>query len=224
MHEDRPRAFYGAPDSGRAPGGGVRLGAWNAAREREREARERAEARLPLRWATLEGTRGTPAEGYLSGLAALNVPTDEPGGDWHPGWSTRTDTPAPALTDTGRALCRRGLAVLGLDGVRDVRGAFAALGHPEACDDTRPVWAAGHARAVADLALWWLVDGCLTGHHPCPQNTKRWCPGEQIRELEGYLERIERDQEVAHNANWRAWKRRVTNGRLERALEDEPPP
>jgi hypothetical protein len=97
----------------------------------------------------------TSQQTYISELAALNVGFDHEGGDWHfrPHWYVMTnqfgtaDGPFP-LGGEGTEFNTN--PALGNLGVRDITDALLSKGYIPPMD-RRPVFAANHLRAVADI-------------------------------------------------------------------------
>src|SRR3981081_1884443 len=87
---------------------------------------------------------------YLSGVVALNIISEKGTGDWHQDLFLR-----PRAKVARSFIIERGQAVdpsalLGTVGISDASGMLAAMHvpHPDG-----PVYAASHARAIADLVL-----------------------------------------------------------------------
>jgi hypothetical protein len=93
----------------------------------------------------------TSADRYVSGIVALNIPTADGTGDWH----QRQVFFTPSVTPPRSFLIVRGQRhdpsrFLGATGIVDVAASLDAIGVPH---PPGPVYAATHARAIADLVL-----------------------------------------------------------------------
>ncbi len=98
---------------------------------------------------TLEIPRTSPTR-YLSGIVALNILSERGTGDWHPDVFRRRRTRTPRSFVIERGQEADPSAILGEEGLYDAGPVLDAMHvpHPEG-----PVWAATHARAIADLVL-----------------------------------------------------------------------
>lgn len=99
---------------------------------------------------------------YLSGMVALNVPSPEGTGDWHQdGTFFMGPVRIPRGLLAGPGCEWDTTPYLGQVGVIDVSSRLDAAGipHPEG-----PVWAADHARAIADMVIGHAVAGRVVAH------------------------------------------------------------
>lgn len=131
-----------------------------------REPRELAQTQ----WRHVE--RGGPDGGHITGMDALNLPTG-PAGDWHGArWHVTVGSAASTRTAETERLCKIGNELWGRKEIIDAREALQRIGHPEG-NGEQPVWAATHARAVAEMvmaalhATGWIPD-------PDPRSARRW--------------------------------------------------
>ena len=126
-------------------------------------------------WLRIE--KDDPANIYITGLAALNLPTG-PLGDWHGAlWRPLAGTGQSTRTKANEQLCRLGIRLWNDRELVDARLALQAIGHPRG-DAQAPVWAASHARAVAEMVIQGLL---ITGtvHDPDDYSVRRWLVSEQ---------------------------------------------
>ena len=129
----------------------------------------------------------TTVERHVTGLEMLNLP-GEPCGDWrgHGVWLSRN-----FADDMGRRLCATlsGTgplsfhALLGAQGVSDIRLRLALAGHP-AAQRSVPVWGASYARAALEWA-WDALEDIAEGKQRDGSELAEWLSCEQSSELEG---------------------------------------
>ncbi len=150
----------------------------------------------------------TTVERHVTGLEMLNLP-GEPCGDWrgHGVWLSRN-----FADDMGRRLCvtlsKAGPlsvhALLGAQGVADIRPRLALAGHPAARRSV-PVWGASHARAALEWAWDALVE-TAEGSAPDGSELAEWLSDAQADELTHMAHRLVRahpDPDIA--AVWLQW-------------------
>jgi hypothetical protein len=109
---------------------------------------------------------------YLSGIVAVNLPFSEPTGDWH---YTQTFL-RPNGLESSRFLSAGGGGVLGEAGLYDCAPALDAMGVPH---PPGPVYAASHARAVADIVL----DAIMHAEFPAFAALDDWMPRDEDKKL-----------------------------------------
>ena len=196
--------------------------------DRKRAAEARRSETLSARIARNRGwlpIAPTPSERrYVSGLAALNLecPWNRVG-DWH-----RSMWMAPAAEINEKLLWVEARewatnTVLGREGVYDARGAlrrcesrwtiagFGIGGHPQGYG-TPPVYAAGHARAVIDMAHGEFSKGkdALRAGAPQPLEAAQWLAAEGQRDWAcSMAQRLQRAAEPAEATLWETWWREI---------------
>lgn len=103
----------------------------------------------------------TSKQVYLGGMAALNLPSPAGTGDWHmihTYFRPRQKRSRSFVSGTGCSTDTN--SMLGDEGIYDCTEILDRLGIPYAL---RPVYAASHARATADLVLDALMQGLSPG-------------------------------------------------------------
>ena len=113
---------------------------------------------------------------YLSGIVALNIPSGEGTGDWHQTQIFfRPYVRHPRSFLVGSGLDFDPTAYMGNAGVEDRSAELDALGveHPAG-----PVYAATHARAIADL----LLRAVLRGESPQFVTLDDWMPKDEQKQ------------------------------------------
>lgn len=99
-----------------------------------------------------------PDRAYITAKFALNLQTDEPGGDWHPAcWHLGRDGP-PATSNPATT------PIIGYEGLHDVRRHLRKLRHPAGLRPV-PVWGAAYWRAIVDWAAL-VVQAIATERRP----------------------------------------------------------
>ena len=109
---------------------------------------------------------------YISGIVALNIPSERGTGDWHETsifFTSRVRMPRSFIIERGQPFDPSDF--LGSVGRYDAAAALDSMGvkHPEG-----PVYAASHARAIADLVIASVLRGEMLP--PMGRNTKRHSP------------------------------------------------
>jgi len=99
---------------------------------------------------------------YISGIVALNIPSESGTGDWHQSsifFVPRLKTPGSFIIELGQPFDPSEL--LGGVGIYDASPVLDSMriNHPEG-----PVYAASHARAIADLVIISLLRGTYPDH------------------------------------------------------------
>lgn len=133
---------------------------------------------------------------YLGGMAALNLPSPRGTGDWHMEQTFFRVREKRSRSFISGAGCETNTnAMLGDAGIYDCTAVVDDLGIPH---EGTTVYAAGHARATADLVL----AAVLSGMSPAFVVLDDWMPSEvdkhQVRDLlsraMGYLTVEQRDE------------------------------
>jgi len=99
---------------------------------------------------------------YISGIVALNIPSERGTGDWHETsifFTSRVRMPRSFIIERGQPFDPSDF--LGSVGIYDAAAALDSMGvkHPEG-----PVYAASHARAIADLVIASVLRGEMLDH------------------------------------------------------------
>ena len=150
----------------------------------------------------------TTVERHVTGLEMLNLP-GEPCGDWrgHGVWLSRN-----FADDMGRRLCvtLSGTgplsvhALLGAQGVSDIRPRLALAGHP-AAQRSVPVWGASYARAALEWA-WDALEDIAEGKQRDGSELAEWLSCEQSSELEGMARQLAQTHPCKSSASaWMRW-------------------
>ena len=155
-------------------------------------------------WLRIENDDGENI--YITGIAALNLPTG-PRGDWHGAlWRPPAGSGHSTRTKANEELCRLGTRLWSDRELVDARAALRAIGHPRG-DDRTPVWAASHARAVAEMVMEALL---TTGtiDEPDDHSARRWLASEQRRRCARMLEEaktpLDTDEQRRRLGEWKA--------------------
>ena len=196
--------------------------------ERGRAAEARRSETLSARIARRRGwlpIARTPSESrYVSGLAALNLECPwNRFADWH---GSMWRAPATEINDKLLWVETREWAtntVLGSEGVYDARTALrrceaqliiaglAIGGHPQGYG-RRPVYAAGHARAVIDMVHREFSKGkdAIRAGAPQPLEAALWLAGEGQRDWAcSMAQRLQKAAEAAEAELWVTWWREI---------------
>lgn len=127
----------------------------------------------------------TSRQTYISELAALNVGFNDEGGDWHfrPHWYVMTNqfgTAEGPFPLGGEGAEFNTNPALGDLGVRDITDALLSKGYIPPTD-RRPVFAANHLRAVADI----VYGQTIRRHRPLTTNGEigAWLGSQQMEDL-----------------------------------------
>ena len=138
----------------------------------------------PSEWLRVEND--DEAGVYITGGAALNLPTG-PLGDWHGEmWHPPAGSGQSTRTKANEQLCQVGMQLWKNRELVDARPALQAIGHPQGTAE-EPVWAASHPRAVSEM----IIDSLLTTHRiddPDVQSARRWLRTEQRQTCARLLE------------------------------------
>ena len=196
----------------------VRFERENRARAAEARKNETATARIARERGWLPIARTPTPERYVSGLAALNLecPWNQ-AADWHTSmWrAPRTEIEERALWVEAAQWPTN--AVLGTEGVYDARGALRRCrarwnigtlgigGHPQGYG-LSPVYAAGHARAVIDMAHREFHKGENARASAAPQPLE--ADGQRAWACD-MAQRLQDAAEPAEAALWNAWSEEI---------------
>jgi hypothetical protein len=106
----------------------------------------------------------TTPKRYLSGIAALNIPSDDGTGDWHLHNTLKNEkTNPPVFLLVGEGCQYNSNQLFGNLGIFECSDILEKFGvpHPEG-----EVWAADHYRATADMVLFYAQQGKSFDHLP----------------------------------------------------------
>lgn len=124
-------------------------------------------SRMPRDLITIPKT--TPKR-YVSGIVALNIPSETGTGDWHFDLAFRKhDGPRPLPFMVGEGQGYDTTVLLGDAGVFECSAILDRIGVPH---EPGPVYAANHARAIADMVL----GSVMRGNTALPVTLDDWMP------------------------------------------------
>ena len=140
---------------------------------------------------------------YITGMDALNIPSDGPGGDWHrSGWECLKERPWRLKLG-----CEETIGILGTRGVKDARRGLrqlnyrSVLGHPAGWR-LQAVYAASYARAIVDM-LAMAIARQEPELRPGPRESIAWCG--TVRELALCWSLWKEMEERSRSDRRRAW-------------------
>lgn len=203
----------------------VRFEEDNRTRAAEARKNETTTARIARRRGWLPIAPTPTPQRYISGHAALNLrcPWNQVA-DWHTSmWrAPSAEIEEKSLwVETGQWATS---TVLGTEGIYDARGAlrrcgsrwnigaFGIGGHPQGYS-LRPVYAAGHARAVIDMVHreFRQGDNAIPSAAPQPLEAALWLGQERQRTWAcAMAQRLQAAAEPAEAELWNAWREDIT--------------
>jgi hypothetical protein len=139
---------------------------------------------------------------YLSGIVALNILSDRGTGDWHQDIFTQPPSTPPRSFIIEKGTDVDPIGLLGTNGIYDASGMLDAMHvpHPDG-----PVYAASHARAIADLVL----SAVLRGESPDFVGLDDWMPRDEDKsEVLCLLDEAAQHLELQHVDPIEAWVER----------------
>jgi addiction module RelB/DinJ family antitoxin len=148
--------------------------------ESVRKVRELRQARKPVAVAEpsapISGIPETSPDRYLSGIAALNLPSESGTGDWHLIETFfKPQKRRPKLFVAGKGCPDNTNEFLGERGIFECSALLDKLKIPR---HPGPAYAATHARAIADLVLASILSGGALDHIPLDD----WMPQDRDKQ------------------------------------------
>lgn len=160
---------------------------------------------MPMRWRIID-TSPYPGR-YITGELSLNLPFGTVA-DWHPTvWKTSCEHPLSTRSRGRDACCTLGNALWEVEGLVDARDALQQIGHPQG-DSHTVIWAAKHARAVAEMVLTGLFADKKI-YSPDPRTVIRWLSRKKMEECRTYLQSVQHRLSLEQADELRSWMERT---------------